>query len=412
MIPADPSSRSYAAEVARLLWPAPWEEPQLTRDRADATPTCREAYVFPSRRRPRLLVPADLPASATMLRRLGAGRSQLAAPARMLLERSVRSRAFPMTRWPVVRTSASDPAADSIERHLSECLHTSVRVGVLLGTRRANQKPVLQIFRADGTVLGYAKIGHNDLTATLVRREAAALASVTALLPQSFRAPRVRHHATWAGLEVLVVSPLPTTDRRVPPATRLAASRELAELAGTSRSTLSASRYWSGRRSSAAALSHTSHGDRLRRVVEAVERRHGAAELTFGGWHGDWGNWNMGMADGLLQVWDWERYDDEVPIGFDTIHFAAQLVRPEERNRGRQEAAFLDAVPDLLAAHGVRPRQQGLTLNLYLLEMGLRYVEALQYGTTPTLRRRTDWVLSLAEHRLKPTGTRESEGTP
>ena len=64
-----------------------------------------------------------------------------------------------------LRVAAPDADADSIETHLAERLGTDVRVGVLLGTRRANQKPVLQVFARDGRSLGYAKIGHNDLTA-------------------------------------------------------------------------------------------------------------------------------------------------------------------------------------------------------------------------------------------------------
>lgn len=407
----DTASVAYAAEVARLLWPEPWSAPEVSRSRHRPGPGSRDAYVFPSRRRPRLLVPADLPASASMLRRLGSGRSHLAGPARSILVRSVRSRAFPLVRWPVLQVHGGDARADSIEHHLSECLGTDVRVGVLLGTRRANQKPVLQVFGLDGSVLGYAKLGHNDLTASLVRREARALDRVGALLPHSFHTPRVLHHSRWSGLEVLLLSGLTTTGRPITHSALLSATREVAGLEGTTIGVLASSGYWSRRREAVEQLSEAPEHARLRAAVDALELRHGADPVTLGGWHGDWGAWNMGMAaDGALQVWDWERYDPEVPLGFDALHFAAQRVRPGQREERRQEAAFLDAAPQLLEELGVRPACRELTLRLYLAEMAVRYLDAQRHGTTPALRRRTSWVLSLLEQRLDRTPTRSTEG--
>lgn len=406
------TTTSYAAEVARLLWPEPWEAPEVVRDRHHAAPGHRDAYIFPSTRRPRLLVPADLPQSASMLGRLGSGRSPLAAPARGMLVRSVGSRAFSLARWPMVRVRGTDPSADSVERVLADCLGTEVRVGVLLGTPRANQKPVLQVFALDGTVLGYAKLGHNELTTALVRAEADALLRIGALLPRSFRVPRVLHHDRWSGLEVLVISALDTTGESVTHCARISASREIAELAGTSKGPLAGSPFWSRRLAAALALPETPQAARLRTLVRTVEEHHGASVLTWGGWHGDWGGWNMGMGRTALQVWDWERYDAEVPIGFDALHFAAQRVRPGRRDERRQEVAFLAAVPHLLDELGVRPAHDELTLRLYLVEMALRYLDAQRHGVTPALRRRTAWVLSLLEQRLTGPVPAIPEGRP
>jgi len=298
----------------------------------------------------------------------------------------------------MLRVPGTDPGADSIENHLAGCLGTRVRVGVLLGTRRVNQKPVLQVFGLDGSLLGYAKVGHNDLTAALVRREADSLASVSGRHPRSFRIPQLLHHGRWAGLEILVMSPLSTNPR--PPvtrATRVTAMRELAALSGTASAPLADSRFWARLRSTAQALADAPDGPRLQAAVAATERRDGAAHLTLGGWHGDWGRWNMAMGAGVLQLWDWERYDPEVPLGFDGLHYAAQSVRPGERAERRQEETFLGSVPRLLTELGVPPGLHDLTLRLYLLEMAVRYVDALTHGATPALRRRTAWVLSLLE---------------
>lgn len=408
------ASTSYAAEVARLLWPEPWDAPYVTRTRRrTAGRPHRDAYLFPSERRPRMLVPADLPGSSTMLQRLGSGRAAWSSPIRSLLERSVRSRAFPLAGWPMLRVPATDPSADSIEHHLARCFGTEVRVGVLLGTRRVNQKPVLQIFDLTGTVLGYAKVGHNDLTAALVRREAEALSTLASLAPQSFGVPRLIHHGPWADLDVLVMSPLPTDPRlQVPAAARITAMRELMGLAGTTQAPVAQSRFWSRIRGTADLLADTPHGPHLRAAARTIEERSGDQVLTLGGWHGDWGRWNMGIGAGGLQLWDWERFDVEVPIGLDGVHFAAQDVHAGGRDERRQETAFLRSVPARLTELGVHPDQHDLTLELYLLEIAVRYADLLTHGTNAPLELRTSWVLSLLERRLRSRGPGSPEGRP
>jgi hypothetical protein len=407
------ASASYAVEVARLLWPAPWSAPTLTREASGDDALVREAYVFPSRRRARLLVPVDVPASASMLHRLGRGNAGLRVQVRTLLERSVRSRAFALSRWPKLRVTAADAGADSIETYLTQCFGTDVRAGILLGTRRPNQKPVLQLHARDGRLLGYAKIGHNDLTAELVRREAASLAAVGGHMPRSFRAPELLHHGQWAGLEVLVMSALTTNPRlRVTRAQRLAAMREVAELGGTAVAALADSSFWARLSADADQLAAAPMGDRLRAALGAVERTHGTEPIELGSWHGDWGAWNMGLDDGVLQLWDWERFEADVPLGFDGLHFAVQGLRPGKRDASRREEMLLASLPELLTELGVPADRHDLTVRLYLLEMAVRYVAALTRSDTPPLRRRTDWVLGFLERLLEQPHPVLVEGRP
>jgi hypothetical protein len=348
-----------------------------------------------------------------MLRRVGAARPIPLGPVRDLLERSVHTRAFTLARWPMLRVPGADPAADSIERHLGACLGTDVRVGVLLGTPRVNQKPVLQVFDLGGRLLGFAKIGHNPLTAALVRREAQALATVGAHDARSFRAPRILHHGQWAGLEVLVISPLVTDPRRpVPHDLRLDAMREVAHLAGSTAQSLAGSPFWSRLRDEADRLPDHPDGDRVRAAMDDIERSHGGHPVLLGGWHGDWGHWNMGLVAGGLGLWDWERYDPQVPVGFDAVHFVAQRVRPGERHFPRQERAFLRSVPRALSELGVAPSGHDITLRLYLLEIAIRYVGSLEHGATAALRRRTSWVLSLQDRLAGSPEPSSSEGRP
>jgi hypothetical protein len=395
---------AYAAEVARLLWPEPWEEPYVTRTSGRAEVRHRDAYLFPGQGRPRLLVPTDLPGSATMLRRLGNGRNRLAGPVRRVLEHAVRSPAFAWSRWPVLRVPGPGEGADSVETHLSEVLGTDVRVGVMLGPRRVNQKPVLQVFDLAGRLRGYAKVGHNELTAGLVRHEAAALREIQRHSPRSFRAPLLLHHGQWAGLELVVMSPLAVARHRVGRRARLAATREVLGLTGHPNGgndgPLAPGAVWQRLRADVDRLGSESDGARLASAAHGIEERHGADPVTLAAWHGDWGEWNMGMRSGVVQIWDWERFDPAVPAGFDGLHFAAQFVHPGQRDARHREEWLLRSVPEVLAGLGVPAERHTLTLSLYLLEIATRYVDGLVHGHAPDLRRRTTWVLSLLERLL------------
>ena len=177
--PPTPSA-SYAAEVARLLWPEPWGAPYVTRSRHRPGLPHRDAYVFPSERRPRLLVPADVPgfvehAAAARRRPLRARRP---GARRSWSGRSARG----PSRWPAGRCCASratDPARgldrEPPRRAASAPRSASASCSAPAGSTRSR---CCRSSTSTGRLLGYAKVGHNDLTAALVRREAASLAAV------------------------------------------------------------------------------------------------------------------------------------------------------------------------------------------------------------------------------------------
>src|SRR5699024_5627001 len=83
-----------------------------------------------------------------------------------------------------------------------------VSFGFGIGTARANRKPVLALFAADGRRLGFAKMGVDAFTDAQVVREKQSLTE-----PQSVRIPGVRTPAlldfgTWADHRVLVTGAL------------------------------------------------------------------------------------------------------------------------------------------------------------------------------------------------------------
>ena len=249
------------------------------------------------------------------------------------------------------------------------CFGTPVRVGVLLGTRRVNQKPVLQVFDLGGRLLGYAKVGHNELTAALVRREADALAVVGGRRPHARsgchgspprpvgrpRGPGDRHR--WS-TEARRSRRLPRRAARRHARGRRAWPARTSVDAGTRAASGTALRA----RASTGCPTEPS-GARLAAAADDIERRHGAEPVASGGWHGDWGRWNMGMGDGVLQVWDWERYDPEVPCGLRRPPLRRPGVRPGERDQRRQEEAFLRLGPRRACTRWVSvPAEHDLTL--------------------------------------------------
>ncbi len=71
------------------------------------------------------------------------------------------------------------------------------------------------------------------------------------------------------------------------------------------------------------------------------------------GRHGTWAT-----GDGVVELWDWERYSADVPIGFDAIHFQAQMVRHGREDTSAREAMLFDGVPDLLERMDARASAQ------------------------------------------------------
>jgi hypothetical protein len=196
--------------------------------------------------------------------------------------------------------------------------------------RRANRKPVLSVSGPGGR-LAFVKIGDSARTRDLVRNEARALRLVAAAAPATIVAPAVLHHGRWRGLEVLVLSPLPVPTR--PWARRVPAP--LVE----------------------------------RAVQEIAALDPGAPWCR----HGDFAPWNMAPTrDGRLLVWDWERFESGVPLGFDAVHlfFQRALTR---MGPARAARACVARALRTLAPYGLSAAEARLTAIRYLIELAGRH---------------------------------------
>ena len=403
----DDRSQQYLSDVVALLWPEPWRHHDIGAFRVGRRQRAhpRAAYVFPHTRRPRMLVPADLREAAQMLRRSGGNESPLRSALDGALVRVVKSPVFAHVPWPSLHMAAGNGPEDSIESYLHGVLEEPVRVGVLLGTPRPNQKPVLQLFDLEGRTVGYAKVGHTPATAELVRREARALAQLGSHELDGVVTPRLLHHGQWKGVDVVVMSSVSSGagSTGVPREVELQAMRQVASFDGTRREQLQLSSFWARLRDDVQQVQEPDFSERLTRAFLATEQAWGSVDVEFGAWHGDWAPWNMSHRRGLVEIWDWERFDPDVPLGLDLVHLLAQAVRPSGPHFESQEDEFLASVPTALPRVGVADHLSDLTLVLYLLEIGSRYALAGPEGRTAQTTTRLSWVVSLLE-RLGPGG--------
>ena len=270
--------------------------------------------------------------------------------------------------------SGEGPDADVVS-YLRKVLDQDVVVSLRIGSPRANRKPVLELLNPDGGVLGFAKVGITGLTRELVRAEADALGVLEAAALTRLEAPRLLHHGQWREHEVLVQAPLRGSGRAVTPAALMSAMAELATAAGVTIEPVGQSGYWRGLRSRLEACGDREPAEALLQIMADMQATAESTSLAFGSWHGDWTPWNMAFSGGQVLVWDWERFESGVPIGYDALHYQLQGAVERSNGAGAQAAAeaALFTAPMRLGFLGVRPGSAVFVAALYLLEIATRY---------------------------------------
>ena len=281
-----------------------------------------------------------------------------------------------------VESAGNEPDADVVS-YLRKVLDCDVVVSLRIGPPRANRKPVLELLSPRGEALGFAKVGVTGLTRELVRAEAAALDVLGPAPLGRLEVPRLLHHGQWRDHEVLVQAPLSGSGRAGSPSELAAAMAEVAAVRGVVTQQVSRSAYWRGLRSRLEACPPSEAAVALLRVISDLEAMAATTRLAFGCWHGDWTPWNMAFSGGRVLVWDWERFEDGVPVGFDAVHYQVQraVVGNGTKAQAAAEMALLTA-PMTLGPLGVRPGVAVFVAALYLIEIATRYLhdEAAEAG--------------------------------
>lgn len=386
----DPGPGSgYLTEVCRLLWPPPASATLAGRRSARPGPGDREFIVLPGAGQPKLIVPSGRRAAAAAVRRYGEPGSAKTMLATRALEIMLRAG---------LRAALGDRLVVSVPgivEYLGEVAGQAVEISMHLGAARANRKPVLQVLTRAGETIGFAKIGINELTSDLVTGEHATLMRLNKVGFERLRPPGVLGFGRWNGLDVLLLDALPVWLRRK----RLTADRlntallELAGSAGLSKSTLPASGYVDrllGRLDGVEADGAQALRSLIARIAEAA----GGTSMTFGCWHGDLTPWNLAYTSAGLLVWDWERFEARVPVGFDALHYRlqARVVHPRA-DPVDAAARCVATAPEVLAPFDVPPAQARLTALAYLAELAVRYLTDRQAEAGARLGAPDRWLM-------------------
>lgn len=392
----------FLQQTLATLWPPParvsryrpWNRP--VKDGAEAT----EFVVVPNERHAALLLPRrSRRAAAAALRNYKASASTW--DRRKLDTLAVGARCGLADLLPHRVRIARGADGDDLGSYLSAMLGQPLVLSLHIGPPRANRKPVLQALTPEGACVGFVKVGVDPLTRRLVRAEAAALAFLERAALAQVQSPRLLLHGQWRDHEVLAQQALPRGERAADLARLSAAMAELAQVRGVTAIPAAASPYWQGLRRRLSALQQRDVAAALRRFLDRAEAGAGATVLRFGSWHGDWAPWNMTMSQGRALVWDWERFETGVPVGYDAVHYAVQHA---SRSRAADLAAemMLAAAPRVLGPVGVNREAAGLVATLYLIEIGTRYLHEGQAEAGAWRGRVDKWLLPvLARHQAQ-----------
>ncbi len=377
----DASATGYLSDLADVLWPAPAVVSlDVGVDDTGGAATDGASWTVVTRRgQPKLLVPrGSRPAAAAVARHYSEPKNRAAAARNRTL-----AALFSTGLGDTVfrgRVHLHRPEhTETVAEMLSSALGEPCCVGLHIGPPRANRKPVLTVVSPEGAVLGFAKVGVNDLTNALVAAEAAALQELGRSSYTSMVVPSLLHAGRWNGADVLVQSPLPVWGRRddAPVATSIR-SRAMLEVAAIGRheTDLWQTTFWH------AAL------DRLRAVPPALASAAAAVldavsvvatnaptVVGVGAWHGDWHPSNMAAVGGRLLVWDWERFAGGAPVGVDALHYSLQEAITVRGLAPVDAAAELvRRAPQVLGEVGVPATASGEVTVAYLVHLAARYL--------------------------------------
>jgi hypothetical protein len=397
------------SQVMRVVWPEA-QRVVLTRAPSPMRGGRHDYVALPSLRHPRWLLPTTVAVPAESLVAPGSGigkRLGLAGLSAILR--------VGLGPWLPMRKVRVDVGGEPSLLHLLGELvgEQDLTLAIRLGHWQLPRAVVLRMLSPTGTTLGFAKLSLDALGRDSVQAEASGLAKAESLHLSQIEAPAVWHHGRWQDQELLVTRPLLVgsgTD-----ALQSMPVEAMAELtrAGNARvDSLTASAWYAAAVRRVEAVNDQATRRRFESVLDeinAAERRTGT-RLLLSCWHGDWTPWNMARCDSRVLLWDWEHAADDVPVGFDHIHFLAQRMRVASGTDTQSEQRWLQEATDVLrGVVGLDERQLILLIVAYLLDVNVRYVLDRQ-ATSQDHESRTGWGLDLLEgqaRRLRPQSEEE-----
>ncbi len=366
-------------EILGLLFPGLPATRTSTRGLSRTPAGHRRLTALPNVDDTRMFLPVEAPLAASALRR---ARRSIDLRGRLVTSTAATGLRLGLGR--LLRAQLDVPLSrDSVDAQLADLLDRDVRTAIFLGPPRSNRKPVLQVLGSRGELLAVAKAGINDLTSELARAEAMALRTVGARGFATVVPPLLLGEGKLHGHSMVVQSPLDVPDGHAEPGPSqlTAVFDEIARSGGTTNGALQDSAYLERLRGRLVAAPTAEMSSLGSSVLDSLAAS--GARLDFGSWHGDLSPWNLAAADGdRVLVWDWERFTEGVPVGFDALHYA---FLPRLKDPGTPQARvgleLLDRAPQVLEGVGVAADQAPVVGMLYLLEVGIRFAGDGQAGT-------------------------------
>jgi hypothetical protein len=206
--------------------------------------------------------------------------------------------------------------------------------------------------------------------------------------------PTLLAQETWNGLELLLMSPLP-----IPPgsvagtADRAALNRaalEIARIGGVVVEPWAAHPF--GERLHSAVEDLGDRGAGLRPAVARLQSE--APTLTYGSWHGDLNPGNLAVVGDRVLVWDWERFESGVPVGFDVLHHDFQesvTVRSQDPEQAARR--IIAHAPALLAPLEVASDQAPAVALAYFVWLAVRFLSDRQAEAGASLGDIDRWLV-------------------
>ena len=386
---SDAQERGIAARSLLLqLYPSPHflgSAADPARVRFLAVPHARSPRLIADARSPRLASAATRHQSRSPRLRTRAAGTVLAAVARTGL----------YDRLPGARIVVAGPSgAPSIEDPLVELLGcTQLRIAMSIGPRRANRKPVLQVADEHGNVVAFVKVGHNELTRTLVRGESASLATLGSRPWEQVRLPQVLGVMDWGKLTLLALAPLQLPHIRYPASW----ARERLNTVADEIATGSGQEWlpWRVHPLRSRLRNRFAGSQTTASWLHQLDRLPLEVILPTGAWHGDLNPGNIAFSPRRCPVWDWERYESGgVPVGFDVLHYDLQRAVTQQRADPQSAVAeLLRSSTGTLAPWVDDPDSADAICRAYLITLAERYMTDDQAAAGASLGLVDEWLL-------------------
>lgn len=225
----------------------------------------------------------------------------------------------------------------SVTYHLREVFQRNdVCFAISLGLPGPHRKPVIQVLTLDGDILGYAKLGWNEITKKLVENDALMNRKVRSMNIQGLVVPNIINFSNTHRGTILVTSPLEGfnstkwNSRFVNNFIKVMAAVAIETRIDR---VFIDSPFWKNLNEKLFKLAGYLHIDQftvLNCALSILENRLGKLELPWVFTLGDTTRWNMAIdrSNGMLMVVDLEYSKDEWLLGWDLFRFYMQDYSP------------------------------------------------------------------------------------